>query len=95
MDGDNVNSHLLFQNLNGKYDRVIEITSFVKSIDISDHKGKEIVLEIDSDFKNKDIFYTDTNGLELLERKLNYRPTWNLTVTQPASGNYYPINAMI
>lgn len=33
------------------------------------------------DIKNDDLFYTDSSGLELIERKINYRPTWNLTVT--------------
>lgn len=29
------------------------------------------------------------------ERKLNYRPTWDLNVTEPVSGNYYPLTAAI
>jgi hypothetical protein len=29
------------------------------------------------------------------KRKVNYRPTWNLTVTEPVAGNYYPVNAAI
>ena len=40
-------------------------------------------------------FYTDSNGLEEQKRILNYRPTWNLTVHEPSSGNYYPINSHI
>lgn len=40
-------------------------------------------------------FYTDSNGLEMQLRKLNYRPTWKLNVSEPVAGNYYPINAMI
>jgi len=39
-----------------------------------------------------DFFYTDSNGQEYQERLLNYRPTWNLTVTEPVAGNYYPVN---
>lgn len=26
---------------------------------------------------------------------MNYRPTWNLVVTQPVAGNYYPVNSHI
>ena len=40
-----------------------------------------------------DTLYTDANGREYLKRVRNVRPTWNLTVTQPESGNYYPLTA--
>ena len=40
-----------------------------------------------------DTFYTDANGREYLKRVRNFRPTWNLNVTQPVSGNYYPLTA--
>jgi len=40
--------------------------TLVNSISIADRQGKEIVLNIDFDsINNKDIFYTDSNGLEL------------------------------
>ena len=45
--------------------------------------------------KSEGLFYTDTNGRETLERKRNYRPTWQLTLHEPVSGNYYPINTKI
>lgn len=38
-----------------------------------------------------DTFYTDSNGREYLKRVRDFRPTWNLTVTEPVSGNYYPL----
>jgi hypothetical protein len=44
---------------------------------------------------NSKTFYTDSNGLEMQERVLNYRPTWNLTTDEPISANYYPINSAI
>ncbi len=40
-----------------------------------------------------DEFYTDSNGREMLKRKVNFRPTWNLDVKQPVAGNYYPLTA--
>ncbi len=40
-------------------------------------------------------FYTDSNGMEMQERILNKRPTWNLTTDQSISSNYYPINSAI
>ena len=40
-------------------------------------------------------FFTDANGRQTLRRQRDYRPTWNLNVTEPVSGNYYPINSHI
>jgi hypothetical protein len=44
---------------------------------------------------NGDEFYTDSNGREMLKRKLNFRPSWKLDVQQPVAGNYYPVTAAI
>jgi len=47
---------------------------------------------------NNDVFYTDSNGLEMQRRQLNYRPTWNLTEHKGGlniTANYYPINSAI
>ena len=41
------------------------------------------------------MFYTDSNGRQMMERKRDYRPTWTLNVTEPVAGNYYPINSRI
>jgi len=34
-------------------------------------------------------------GMEMQKRILNYRPSWNLQVDQPVSGNYYPVQSTI
>ncbi|CAN0098453.1 unnamed protein product, partial [Heterosigma akashiwo] len=31
----------------------------------------------------------------LQERRLNYRPTWDLVVTEEIAGNYYPVTTAI
>ena len=31
----------------------------------------------------------------MIKRKLNHRSTWNLTLVEPISGNYYPITSKI
>lgn len=53
MEGTHTKTNVLFVNLDYNYDRVIEIHTFIKSIDIADKKGKEIVLDIESDLKNE------------------------------------------
>lgn len=40
-------------------------------------------------------FYTDSNGRQTLVRKRDFRPTWDLNVSEPVAGNYYPINSHI
>ena len=58
--------------------------------------GKEVVVcWYTPDIKHGTTFHTDSNGLEMQERKLNYRPTWTLTTNEPISANYYPINTAI
>lgn len=51
-----------------------------------------------SSIDNAGVFYTDSNGLEMQTRKLNYRPTWNLTTKSGGlnvTSNYYPIQTAI
>ena len=31
----------------------------------------------------------------MLKRKLDYRPTWDLKLEEPISGNYYPVTSKI
>lgn len=47
---------------------------------------------------NAGVFYTDSNGLEMQKRVLNYRPTWDLTITSGGlnvTANYYPVQTAI
>ncbi len=76
-------------------EEVIEMEWIVGPIPIDDQIGKEIILRYDTDIQSQEKYYTDANGREVLERRRNYRPTWNYTVVEPVSGNYYPINSRI
>jgi len=74
----------------------LELQSFVDSIDISDNQGKEVVLVVTApSIQNGNTFYTDSMGMEMQKRVLNFRPTWDLKVTQPIAGNYYPVQSAI
>lgn len=64
-------------------------------IPIADGQGKEVVLRYGTNLSTGDVFYTDSNGREMQRRKLNHRDTWDLEVTEPISGNYYPITAAV
>lgn len=67
--------------------------------ELPDHaQGQEITVNFYSlDINNGNEFYTDSNGLEMESRMLNYRPTWNYTANthQNTSVNYYPVSRAI
>jgi len=72
------------------------------SIPYSGYYGYEVVAKFKIlNFKNNGTFYTDSNALEMQERILNYRPTWNITDTnlnqsnENVTANYFPINSAI
>lgn len=44
---------------------------------------------------NEQVFYTDSNGLEMQKRELNKRPDFTFTSDQLVSSNYYPVNSAI
>ena len=73
----------------------VEIEWTIGSIPVDDGVPKEIINRIVTQVASQSTFYTDSNGRQTLQRKLNYRPTWDLQVTEPVSGNYYPINSHI
>jgi lysosomal alpha-mannosidase len=54
-----------------------------------------VVSRFTTDLETDGLFYTDSNGRELLERKRNYRPTWEVQLSEPESGNYYPVTSKI
>jgi len=71
----------------------VETDWTVGPVPIDDMKGKEIHAVFKSDLKSDNTMYTDSNGREFMERVKNYRPTWDLQVTEPIAGNQYPITA--
>ncbi|CAF3324143.1 unnamed protein product [Rotaria socialis] len=73
----------------------VEVEWTVGPIPIDDNMGKEIIIRYDTDINSQSKYYTDANGREVLERTRDYRPTWNYTVVENVSGNYYPINSRI
>eukprot|EP00127_Corallochytrium_limacisporum_P005943 Clim_evm20s215 gene=Clim_evmTU20s215 len=75
--------------------RAIEIESTIGQVPVSDGTGREVVMHFHTGIDSGDTFYTDANGREMKKRVRNHRDTWNLTVTEPVSGNYYPVNTRI
>ena len=60
--------------------------------------GHEVTVNfLAPELDNQGVFYTDSNGLAMQKRVLNYRPTWNLDLTanQNITANYYPVGSAI
>ena len=64
--------------------------------------GYEVVAQFNVlDFHNNKTFYTDSNGMEMQKRILNYRPTWDFAGTnlrdsnENVTGNYYPVQSAL
>ena len=85
--GDQVNSTIT----GNVFTDFVELETNLFGIPMS-KQGQEVILHLSFDrIKNNGVFYTDSMGLEMQKRVLNYRPTWDLNVTQPVAGNYYPV----
>ncbi|XP_051827566.1 lysosomal alpha-mannosidase [Antechinus flavipes] len=75
--------------------RHVELEWTVGPVPVGDGWGKEIISRFDSQLKTNGRFYTDSNGREILERRRDYRPTWDLNQTEPVAGNYYPVSSRL
>eukprot|EP00301_Raphidiophrys_heterophryoidea_P000324 c10160_g2_i1.p1 GENE.c10160_g2_i1~~c10160_g2_i1.p1 ORF type:complete len:1006 (+),score=235.35 c10160_g2_i1:43-3018(+) len=65
----------------------------VGPISLANGLGKEVVTRFNAPaIASNGAFYTDSNGREMQMRVRNKRATWNLTITEPVSQNYYPVN---
>ncbi|KAM4611334.1 lysosomal alpha-mannosidase [Polymixia lowei] len=73
--------------------KALELEWTVGPLPIDDNLGKEVITRLDTSIKSSGIFYTDSNGREVLQRKKDFRPTWNLKQSEPIAGNYYPVNS--
>ncbi|KAK2817431.1 hypothetical protein Q5P01_025622 [Channa striata] len=71
----------------------LELEWTVGPLPVDDNLGKEVITRLDTSIKTSEIFYTDSNGREVLQRRKDFRPTWNLKQSEPIAGNYYPINS--
>ncbi|CAJ1052920.1 lysosomal alpha-mannosidase [Xyrichtys novacula] len=73
--------------------RALELEWTVGPLPIDDDLGKEVITRLDTSIDTNEYFYTDSNGREVLQRKKDFRPTWNLRQSEPIAGNYFPINS--
>jgi len=67
-----------------------EFEATIGPIPINDNLGKEVIARFDTTIQSNNTWYSDSNGQDIMQRILNYRATWDLTVTEPVAGNYVP-----
>ncbi|KAJ6646748.1 Lysosomal alpha-mannosidase [Pseudolycoriella hygida] len=78
-----------------KTERHIEFEWMVGPIDTSDNIAKEIISRFTTDIESDSVFYTDSNGRDMMRRKRGERETWEVEMLEQISGNYYPITTRI
>ena len=77
---------------------VLKVDATLFGIPLNSKVGQEVTINFHTEINNEQVFYTDSNGLEMQRRQLNYRQSWNLTVYDygvNVTANYYPINSAI
>lgn len=80
----------LYEDLN-----FIETEWLVGPINVSDNVSKEVIVQYNTDLFSNAEFFTDSNGRQVLKRRLFQRPTWNLNIGDPIASNYYPVTNRI
>lgn len=78
-----------------KDDNFVEFQWLIGGIPVDDKVGKEIITRFETDIESSGVFYTDSNGREMLKRMRDHRDTWNVRLFEKMSGNYYPITTKI
>ncbi|CAI5954611.1 unnamed protein product [Closterium sp. NIES-64] len=56
-----------------------------------DSKGHEVVTRFSAPINSNKTFFTDSNGRRYLKRIVDHRADWELTLTDPIAGNFYPV----
>lgn len=75
--------------------RHIEFEWLVGPIVTEDNIAKEIVSKFTTNIRSESVFYTDSNGRDMMRRKRGERETWDVEMFEQISGNYYPVTTRI
>lgn len=82
-------------------DRLAEFIEFeveLSEVPVNDNVGKDVTINwrMFDGWDSNQTFWTDSNGLEMQERRINYNPRfeWNKDKNN-ITGNYYPVDSAI
>lgn len=93
--------HQVFNEWISQVVRVYKVLNYVEfewlvgPIPIDDSIGKEIISRFSTNIGSAGTFYTDSNGREMIKRQRNHRDTWDVSLAEKISGNYYPVTTKI
>lgn len=55
----------------------------------------EVISRFTTNINSSNVFYTDSNGREMVKRVVNYRETYIFDNKEKVAGNYFPITSKI
>lgn len=78
-------------------DQRIEVSWTVGPIPVDDLIGKEVITKMcHRDIRSNGTFFTDSNGRQIMERRRDERPSYEIDPDiESVSQDYYPVTAMI
>lgn len=92
---------MIHVSLDNDFPGVIRADVDIDSLPLQRNGGNEVLAVFElKNFINDGVFYTDSNGMEMQKRILNYRPTWDINnnyrdSNENVTANFYPINSAI
>ncbi|GJQ67661.1 hypothetical protein Trydic_g16491 [Trypoxylus dichotomus] len=73
----------------------IEFDWLVGPIATINDLGVEVITRFTTNRPSNRVFYTDSNGKQMVKRIRNFRDMYDYTNEEPVSGNYYPVTSKI
>jgi hypothetical protein len=70
----------------------LEFESTIGPIPINYNSGKEVIKRFTSSINSGDVYWSDSEGAEMVYRRRDWRKYWNFTYVVPVTGNYVPVN---
>jgi hypothetical protein len=81
-----------------RLDDFVEFDVELSEVPINDGVGKDVTVnfKLFDGYDSNGTFFTDSNGLEMQERRINYNSAYNWSNDiQNISGNFYPVDSAI
>jgi len=101
MTGEEFQKIIVHVSLDADLEGIIKFEVDLGSLPPIYYDGFEVVANFHSSMDNNQTFWTDSNGLEMQKRILNYRPTWDLVnknykdSLENITANYFPVQSAI
>jgi hypothetical protein len=101
MDEKTLQAATIFVRYSPRFDDLIEFEVSLSEIPINDNDGKDVTVnwQMLDGFNENKTFWTDSNGLEMIERRIDFSPSFpwahDEKDTMKIAGNFYPVDSAI